>query len=216
MPLLLTGVGREPVAVTGPAFTDSGTSVGAATTHTVAGRSFGAADATRIIAASIAWVDTSFGGSTLNSVTIGGVSATRAIRSAAAGNFNNAEIWYAAVPTGTTGDVVLTFSNGSVSRVSVGVYSLINLVSGTPSHTGTGTTTASISVVNGDFVVAVGCRTNDSVDYTLSNVTIDADLAPSSSHRGIHGHTTATSTTTLTVVPSVTSNAPQVALASWA
>jgi hypothetical protein len=49
-----------------------------------------------------------------SAITIGGVSATNILQPAAGSGNYAAEIWVAAVPTGTTGDVVITGSGASV------------------------------------------------------------------------------------------------------
>jgi len=81
-------------------------------THTFNGVNFGTPSADRIIVLEIAWRGSS---TTLDAVSIGGVTATRASRGTASASGNNSEIYYAEVPSGSTGDIVLQFS-ASVSR----------------------------------------------------------------------------------------------------
>ena len=69
--------------------------------HTYTGLSFGAADASRFIIVGVC------GGTTLTNVTIGGVTAT------AVGNISGTGIFIAALPTGTTGTVVVTLSSAT-------------------------------------------------------------------------------------------------------
>lgn len=72
------------------------------------GYNIGTADASRVVVASIGHGNSA--GNTINSVTIGGVSATLATSGGAVGNFARVEIWYAVVPSGSTADVEVTCS----------------------------------------------------------------------------------------------------------
>lgn len=104
---------------------DQSTSSG--TTRTFTAANFGAAQADRLIIAIVGW---GLGGATdLQSATIGGVAATIAIQND--GSNVGQAIIYAAVPTGTSGDIALTWV-GSVSRSSVAVYRLTGQQSNTP------------------------------------------------------------------------------------
>lgn len=99
------------------AFTDSSIDASNASTYTFSSQALGTAAADRVIVVGL-FGDTA---RTVSSVTIGGVSASRVKRQLNTGNF--VELWQAAVPTGTTGDVVITFS-GACSRSGVGVWAL--------------------------------------------------------------------------------------------
>lgn len=63
----------------------------------------------------------------ITAVTIGGVSATQESASAASGY--EVELWDAAVPTGTTANVVVTFTSGSTNNIGVAVGSLTGTTS---------------------------------------------------------------------------------------
>lgn len=94
------------------------------TVFTESGASLGAADSTRLIQVAIATWDQF--NRTISSVTIGGVSASPVtgmgyVRTGQHG----AAVYEAAVPTGTTGDIVVTFS-GLVNRCQVVWSSVIN------------------------------------------------------------------------------------------
>lgn len=90
------------------------------TTYTFSSQNLGTAAANRYIIIGATGVHNA--ARTLNSVTVGGVSATQ-IQNIALSNPRIAAIFVAAVPTGTTGDIVLTFSSG-MSRVAYGAWAL--------------------------------------------------------------------------------------------
>lgn len=92
--------------------------------YTFAGIAIGAADPDRIVAV-IIWSRGS-SGQILNSVTIGGVAATKwaGTQTGASGSGMSCNIYYAAVPTGTTADVVATFATGQL-RAACAVYRLV-------------------------------------------------------------------------------------------
>jgi hypothetical protein len=89
---------------------------------TFSSQNFGTVDSTRQLIAAIAMQPN--GGATVPSaVTIGGVSATLVPSSHSAGNVDVSQ-WIASVPTGTSGNVVITFGGGGYLRVTVGLYAL--------------------------------------------------------------------------------------------
>ena len=102
------------------------------TTYTFSSQALGAAHSNRKILVGI--VATDAGNDTVvSSVTVGGVSASletdgsttaRAIN-ISDGNSHVAEFWIASVPTGTTGDVVVTMSEAS-TNCGIVVYRLLN------------------------------------------------------------------------------------------
>lgn len=61
----------------------------------------------------------------LVSATVAGISATQVVAAEVAGG-RESTIWIASVPTGLTGNVVLTFA-GNISNVYAGIYALYNL-----------------------------------------------------------------------------------------
>ncbi len=122
------GRSSAPVA---SSLTDSKISASTLTTYTFSTCAFGAAAADRIIVVGVCGQDGASAG--VSSMTIGGVAATEIVESVASvgGNAVNTALYYAAVPTGTTGDVVVTFG-GNQSAAAVGVWAVLNS-SGTPS-----------------------------------------------------------------------------------
>ena len=99
------------------------------TTYTFAAFSVGAASADRVCIAHI-W---SLAGSanSIDNVTIGGVTATSAVKRAAV-QTRQLAIYYAVVPTGTTADVVVTFS-GTCTKAGVELNVLRNTTQTAPS-----------------------------------------------------------------------------------
>jgi len=94
-----------------------------ATSYTFSSQNLGAADADRQIVVAIA--GRALGTPTLSSVTVGGVSATinKTQYTDSGGARSTAAIAIADVPTGTTGDVVLTYS-AEMLRVGQALYSV--------------------------------------------------------------------------------------------
>lgn len=93
---------------------------------------------------------------TSSSLTIGGVSATSVVSLDTGNGF--AEIWQADVPTGTTGDIVVTFSGTGLRHCEIGVYAAYAITatkhdSGT--HSGTASLTTDIAIPVNSVVVGV-------------------------------------------------------------
>lgn len=108
------------------------------TTYDFTSQDFGSADATREIIVSVLWF-TGANAQTLNSASIGGVSATIHVQNndQISGNlYVGAAIISASVPTGTSGTVSVTLSAGCLG-CAIGAYRAINLISTTPHHTAT-------------------------------------------------------------------------------
>lgn len=98
-----------------------------ASSYTFSGLSLGTASASRVIFVAVAHRKADPSAST-SSVTIGGVSATLVTSSTASNAGSVVEFWRAAVPTGTTGDVVVTTS-ATVLRCGVGLWRVDGLTS---------------------------------------------------------------------------------------
>jgi hypothetical protein len=85
-------------------------------------------------------------GTDISSVTVAGIAATRRV------NSDHAQIWTATVPTGTTGTITVVSSSGTLNGI--GVYSLYGLSSEVPVDTDAGSSSASVDVNSGGFVIA--------------------------------------------------------------
>jgi hypothetical protein len=116
------GLGTWPSGMPSIEFINSTTSSSDLTTYTFAGLSFGAVVSNRLIVAVVHTVYNGGGTPSVSSITIGGVSAT--VLHATGTNMGVA-LAYAVVPTGTTGDIVVT----------LGWWRLTNLDSTTPVDT---------------------------------------------------------------------------------
>jgi len=125
------------------------------TTYTFSSVNLGDAATDRVIIVGIG--GTSGSSRSISSVTIGGVSATAAATANISWAIVNS-IWYAAVPSGTTGDIVITFSAVMVQCV-VNAFRMTGQTSNTPANTGTDTTGSTtsdpnINVTAGDVIVS--------------------------------------------------------------
>lgn len=118
---------------------------------------FGAADSTRNVLVLVSWVRASGTAAAVSSVTIGGVTAT-AIVAPAPTTVLGFGIYMAAVPSGTSGNVVVNFASTNVAEVSVVSFSLYHLSSTSPSSTNSAAGAASMSLTtpSGGFAFVVG------------------------------------------------------------
>lgn len=101
------------------------------TTYTFTGTSIGTASSDRYVIVAFGASDGT-AGRTDSSVTIGGISATKLAGAYFSGATTRmAAIYMAPVPTGTTADIVVTYS-GQVSRMGMSVFSATGIQSTTP------------------------------------------------------------------------------------
>ena len=119
--------------------TDSSADTNDASVFTFSSQALGAAASDRYIVVGAGWrrVSTS---PTLTSITVGGVSCTIPAGAKLDGTVSGCALGIAAVPTGTTGDVVVTLSH-SCTTSSIGVWALYNVLSDTPVGTAENTDT---------------------------------------------------------------------------
>jgi hypothetical protein len=135
------------------------------TTYTFTGASIGTASADRIVVVAILAREGGGTNRTLSSASIAGVSATIISNS---GNVpTHADIVIAPVPTGTTGDIVITFSAG-MSRCVIGVWSTTGMVSAATSADSSATSDPLSAVVD---VPAAGVAFGAAYDNGLTTVT---------------------------------------------
>jgi hypothetical protein len=126
-----------------------------ATTFTFSSQALGAAASDRRIVVAVGAGGGSVG--TASGVTVGGVTATQVVH-AALDVEANSSIWWAAVPTGTTGDVVVTFTS-SKGNCGVSCYRLTgaDMVLSTATDVAAGSGAASLGTVGTpDNAVVVG------------------------------------------------------------
>jgi hypothetical protein len=155
-------------------YTDKGEDSVNRTTYTFSTKSLGSAAADRKIIVGVS-AGGSSSGVTLNSVTVGGISATQIV--ATTDGENMAQIWVASVPTGATGNVVLTFSTDK-GRCGIGLWAMYG-ASSTATDTGFATANPSSDTLNiSAGGVAVGVYSlSQSTDRTTTwtNLTEDYD-----------------------------------------
>lgn len=154
------------------------------TTYTFSSQNFGTADATRVMAV-IILSRNSAGTQTVSSATIGGVAATKAVGLLGSSNAMVGEIWYAAVPTGTTGAVSITFA-GANQRCAIQLYSIIAPSSPAPTVTasslaspatsGAITIPAGGAAIGGNYVISGGPGTPTATPNSPSNGFNNLDL----------------------------------------
>jgi hypothetical protein len=159
--------GRFGVAtpVSNTFLTFDGQDTAAATVHTYSGTTFGAADGTRRIVLLVHWS----AAVNISSVTIGGVTATAHTTRASGTANDSVQIFSALVPTGTSGNIVITFASG-VSRSGFGSWRQINESSATPFATGTdNTVTAAV------LSLTINIPTDGSL---YAGATVDSSLTP--------------------------------------
>ena len=101
-------------------------------------------------------------------VTINGVAATRAVTISPGTGYLMCEIWYAANPTGTTGNVVVTTgSDTAIVTMAVGAYRITG-ADAAPSSTDSAGTTGSVASIS---ISALTIPTNGGAVYCAANGT---------------------------------------------
>lgn len=222
------------VVVTTPfgiTFTDNAQDNTGQTTYTWSSRNFavGSADSTRLVVAVVA----SRGGAatpTLNSVTIGGVSATSVVEGrnvVASTSVDLTSIWQAAVPSGTTATVSAVFS-GAMVRAGCAVFSVLGSNGTAPSggaiasDSTNNASTGTITVPSGGGAIIAGCANTNvgTSNVTPTNWTADTATTPAiligSTLQYIVGHDTNTGSRAYTITwSSITSPQSAGAFAAW-
>lgn len=196
--------------------------------HTFSGVSIGAAQADRRVVVGVHWETSGATELTLDSASIGGIAATIHRQSSHSGGSTGlgSAIISAAVPSGTTGDIVVSFSGSLVIAVSIGVTRLIGLASGTPHATqslrGAGVTTVSGSIsvpANGVLVmVGTGSTNTTSAPITFTGGTERYDAAMTSFGRrgGTVDSGLSAETRTIGMSLTATNSGVELVAASWA
>lgn len=161
-------------------FTGSAAQTPSQTVYTFSSQALGTAASDRYIV--VGTLARAAAARTLDSVTVGGVAATKLTALENAGS--NSGLWLAAVPTGTTGDVVLTFSSTMV-RAAIAIWR-VDGISTTPTDVDTSDAlpaTANITIAAGGVAFGasfVGINTT-TLTATWTNLTTDADYLTSAS-----------------------------------
>ena len=210
-------MGSGPVDCT---YTDSDVDTADLTTYTFAAMSLGAAATNRYIVVSVGGAYSAAARS-LSTVTVGGVAATVVVT--VGSQLYPAGIAIAAVPTGATGDIVVTFSNG-VSRCGIGGYRLTGLQSATPTATATDVVSAANALSASLAIPADGCGIgyviadgSDPRTWSWTNLTenFDAGLESDTTHSGAMSTTAGTADRTATASGSLNEDREAMVLAAW-
>lgn len=189
------------------AWTDSDTQIlPGSTTVTFTSQAIGSAAATRLVAVGYA-VERNAGSALITAVTIGGVSATQVVQANNTVEF--ASIWIAAVPTGTTANIVSTHSNAP-GAVGIEVWALGNASStATDSGTDSNSNPATFDLDINAGGVALGVvihRSNTDATFTWSNLTEDNDQVIETGGESMSGASAAFATIQTNLTISVTSS----------
>lgn len=155
--------------------TASDAQVAPSTSYSFTSQSFGSADATRQMICGVVTERTGASPATVSAMTIGGVSASLA--QAVSNGSETAELWVAAVPTGTSGTVAITFA-ASAAAVGIGLWAVIT-GSGTKTDSGSDSdsnpATFDLDIAAGGVAVAiVNHRSNVDATFTWLNVSDSA------------------------------------------
>lgn len=143
-------------------------------TYTFSGVAFGDASTRRHIIVCFHSIDASGAAS---SMTVGGVSATMLLQvTAPASRFH--QLWMAAVPTGTSGTIVVV-NPGTALLSGIEVYAAYDLSSATPYDTASvasaGAPTLDLDVPSGGIVVGFAVASSGVATFTWSGLTEDVD-----------------------------------------
>jgi hypothetical protein len=143
-------------------------------------------------------------GRTLSSATIGGISATINVQITDATTNYICGIISAVVPTGTSGDVVLTFSHTSIDRIRGGFYTSTGLSSAT-AHASTsddtdGNVSLTLNTTTDGFLIVIATNNNNSTGQysSWSNATEDFEVGGSGMCAGASNTATSGSSTNVT------------------
>lgn len=151
------------------------------TTYTFSSHNFGAEDSARRIVIVVQLRPNSTTCS-VTSATIGGVSASLLVE--AQNGFGTTSIWQAAVPTGTSGTVVVNIDNLALA-MSIGTYRLVNAAA-TAHATATDATgdptSISINCPAGGAIIGGDCTISATSGYTWTGITERSDDTYSSTN----------------------------------
>lgn len=195
----------------------------AGSTGTYAAVNFGTAAANRVIAiVAICRTTSTTVANTVSSATIGGIAASP-VSSAAASLINSGsiDVWYASVPSGTSGTIVVNWS-GATNRSAVYVYSILTATP-TPSAgnatsniavTSVGPTSITIPANGVGLVGLYSQQTGNTQSFT--NASLDSSNAMAGAAQATaSGTITGTGSVAVTGTSSPTGNAMAMSLAAW-
>lgn len=209
---VLLGDGRSPVALS---FTVSALSATDATTYSFTAQSVGTAANNRFVIIAIG--SRANAARSISTATIGGVNAVQlAIGNDTSGGADIAALYIAALSTGTTADISLTFS-AQMLRCGIGVYRMVGAGSPTPHATMTdnvmvaGVLSGTINCpANGAIVGAAWGAGSGNQLAVWAGITEDYDIQPETTANDASGAHDAFATvqTGLTVSATITGVSP--------
>lgn len=198
----------------------------AASSYTVSDAALGTAEAGRVVVVGF-YVGVSSG--QITGVTVGGVSATSASHNSS-NSSRLMEIWYAVVPTGTTGDIVVSHNSTGV-RYRIDWWTIHGSTQTTPAAvsdnppkpaTSNTITSSSLTVPSGGCAIAVSFHNNNAVTggettWTISAGSINArtDARAGSGPWFTTADTTQTGAITVTATNAQASALIQIAAIAW-
>ena len=157
-------------------FLQSATDTADLSEYTFSSQSLGAADSDRYII--VGAIARKAGAATsVSSVTIGGVTSTELLDiSNSDSNSNNAGLFIANVPTGTTGDVVVTYG-ATMVRCAIGMWRILGIEDGTPYDSDSSTASdPSVSLdIPADGATVGMAISNSATTATWTGITEDFD-----------------------------------------
>jgi hypothetical protein len=195
--------------------TASSVNTGGLSTYTFSGLSLGQEASNRRIIVALAGQNQT---RTVTSLTVAGVAATRIIGdNPIASGRATAQLWIADVPSGTTGNVVVTLSGGSWSGCAVGLYAAYDLTTNTPhdsKQATSSTTQASLNLAyKSGFIIAVAAQAaNAATSFTWSGLNEDFDLDMEPTNRPASGASLTTSTEGTQTITATTGGADSLCL----
>ena len=152
------------------------------TTYTFASQNLGTASGDRYIIVGVTARDFGTTAKSISSVTVGGVSATQVVGVQGAGSGTTiSALWIAAVPTGTTGNVVVTFSEQFI-KCDIALWAA-TAINSTATDTATDTVVSgndlsgAVDVTANGAVIAIGATDADARTSTWTGVTEDGEYA---------------------------------------
>ena len=196
------------------ALTDNSVDLGDTTTYTFSSQSLGAAASNRRIIIAVAGDGTTT--AIVSTLTVAGISA---VKIAATQNVDTqVEIWIAEVPTGATGDVVVTFA-GAKARCGIGVYRALDCLLTAEATAGSTADPMSASLFIPSLGIAIGVALDNSTStHTWTNLTerYETSMETTITHSGASDDNIVPQTPTITCDPSNAATQPAMALASFA
>ena len=218
-PIFAPATGVIPVTA---AFTASAVTGSSATAYTFSSQALGTAGATRMIVINVTGSSNSGGATPINTLTVAGVSAVKAKEQVSSGEAGySQDIWYVPLASGTSGDVVVTFS-GAQARCGIGLMAVYD-ADDSPFDTGGNSDDPMVATIScpakGIIIGSCTMNANEGVATTTwTNLTekYDQQVESIQSHSGAFATFDAAQTDlTITSNPSIVVSRRAMPLASW-